>query len=145
MQQQTRKSGCTRQKRIQPWLFIFFTCSLFLSLSLNNNALAHNNNEKTNYKKNFEQLKQKHSYKRYFHKEYQKYKNRKSDHDDDHDWRQWRSEKIIVCHYSEEGETKNIHINKKALPAHLRHGDYLGECTPPTFCGDGHWCIFSSK
>ena len=39
--------------------------------------------------------------------------------------------KVEVCHYdSETGEYKVLTISEKALQAHLRHGDRIGDCNP---------------
>jgi len=50
-----------------------------------------------------------------------------------------KKKKVFVCHYSQESDSwKTIRISKKALKAHLRHGDYLGKCdeTPEPGCTD---------
>lgn len=41
--------------------------------------------------------------------------------------------KIFVCHNAEKNpeNAHTISVSEKAVPAHLAHGDFLGECQPP--------------
>ena len=37
-------------------------------------------------------------------------------------------QKVTLCHVDEEGEKRTITVGAPAVPAHLAHGDILGEC-----------------
>jgi hypothetical protein len=42
--------------------------------------------------------------------------------------------KVVICHVPPD-DPDNAHVlvvNLRAVRAHLAHGDYLGECRPPT-------------
>jgi len=38
--------------------------------------------------------------------------------------------KVTICHRTGNGESHTITVSRNALPAHLRHGDTIGACTP---------------
>lgn len=49
-----------------------------------------------------------------------------------------KAPKVDVCHYDEYSDTwKTISINENAVTAHLKHGDYLGDCDTPKI-GDSY-------
>lgn len=54
--------------------------------------------------------------------------------------------KVAVCHHppGSELESQTIYVGERAVPAHLKHGDTVGECAPrcsdPGSCDDGNLC-----
>ena len=43
-----------------------------------------------------------------------------------------KDEKVTICHRTGNGEFHTIVVSINAVPAHLAHGDALGDCSTPT-------------
>lgn len=43
-----------------------------------------------------------------------------------------KDEKVTICHRTGNGEHHTIVVSINAVPAHLAHGDALGDCDIPT-------------